>query len=59
MGSVAEILVRLADLPEFRLFVFELRTLEDEMRVAADPFAERLGRALDRFVDDPDQADGE
>lgn len=46
--------VRLADVEEFRLLIWELRMLTDEMRVAADPFAERLERALDRFTDDPE-----
>lgn len=56
--ATAHFTLRLADLPEMRLFVWELRQLADEMRVAADPYAERLERALDRFTDDlgPDEA---
>lgn len=58
-GSIVTVTVRLADMPESRLFVWELRQLADEMRVAADPFAARLERALDRFMDPPDERDGE
>lgn len=47
--------VRIADVEEFRLFVWELRMLADEMRVAADPYAERLEHALDRFTDEPEE----
>ena len=47
--------VRILDMEEFRLFVWELRMLADEMRVSADPFAERLERAIDRFTDDPEE----
>lgn len=53
--------IRIADIPEFQLFVWELRMLADDMRVAASPFAERLEHAVDRLTDDPDQrgeADG-
>jgi len=46
--------IRIADVEAFRLFVWELRMLADEMRVAADPYAERLEHALDRFTDEPD-----
>lgn len=46
--------IRIADVEEFRLFVWELRMLVDEMRVAADPYAERLEHALDRFTDEPE-----
>jgi hypothetical protein len=52
MEAVIE--VRIADVEEFRLVVWELRMLADEMRVAADPYAERLERALDRFTDEPE-----
>jgi hypothetical protein len=51
----ADITIRIADVEEFRLFVWELRTLADEMRVVADPFAERLERAVDRFTDNPEE----
>lgn len=47
--------IRIADVEEFRLLVWELRMLADEMRVAADPYAERLERSLDRFTDEPDE----
>lgn len=47
--------IRIADVEEFRLFVWELRMLVDEMRIAADPYAERLERALDRFTDEPEE----
>lgn len=47
--------IRLADLEEFRLLIWELRMLADEMRVAADPYAERLERAVDRFTDEPEE----
>lgn len=53
MASV-EMTIRIADIEEFRLFVWELRMLVDEMRVSADPYAERLEHALDRFTDDPE-----
>ena len=49
--------VRIADVEEFRLFVWELRMLADEMRVVADPYAERLEHALDRFTDEPEERD--
>jgi hypothetical protein len=49
--------IRIADVEEFRLFVWELRMLADEMRVAADPYAERLENALDRFTDEPEERD--
>jgi hypothetical protein len=47
--------VRIADVEEFRLLIWELRMLADDMRVAADPYAERLERALDRFTDEPEE----
>ena len=47
--------IRIADVEEFRLFVWELRMLADEMRVVADPYAERLDRAVDRFTDEPEE----
>ena len=53
----ATLTVRVADMEEFRLFVWELRMLADEMRVAADPYAERLEHALDRFTDEPEDTD--
>jgi hypothetical protein len=49
-----ELTIRIADIEAMRLFVWELRMLADQMRVAADPFAERLEHALDRFTDDPE-----
>lgn len=50
----AVLVVKLADVEEFRLVVWELRMLADEMRVASSPYAERLERALDRFADEPE-----
>lgn len=47
--------IRIADIEEFRLFVWELRVLVDEMRVAADPYAERLEHAVDRVTDEPEE----
>lgn len=41
--------VRLQDLDRFRLFLWELRTLVDDMRVGASPFAERLEHMIDRI----------
>jgi hypothetical protein len=57
----AVITVRLSDVPEFKLCVWELRMLADEMRVSASPYAERLERVLDRFMDLPDdrETDGQ
>lgn len=51
----AVLTVRIADADQFRLLVWELRQLENDMRVGASPFAERLERALDRFMDAPDE----
>lgn len=45
-----ELTVRLADMERFRLFAWELRVLEDEMRVMASPHADRLSGLIDRFV---------
>jgi hypothetical protein len=53
----AVVTIRIADIPEFQLFVWELRMLVDDMRVSASPFAERLEHALNRLTDDPDQRD--
>lgn len=47
--------LRIVDIEEMRLFIWEMRMLVDEMRVAADPYAERLERALDRWTDDPEE----
>lgn len=46
----AEIRVELRDLPAVKLLLWELRKLADEMRVSADPYAERLERTLDRML---------
>ena len=51
--------IRLADVEPFRLLVWELRVLSDEMRVAADPYAERLEHALDRFTAPLDEKEDE
>jgi hypothetical protein len=50
-SAEAVVTVRLGDVPEVKLFIWELRMLADEMRVAASPYAERLERALDRFTE--------
>ena len=42
--------IRVRDLPQYRLMVWELAQLHDDMRVGASPFAGRLGRIIDRFV---------
>lgn len=53
--------IRVADMASVKLFVWSLRLLEHEMRVGADPFAERLGKILDRVTalprdpNDPDE----
>lgn len=53
MASVS-MTIRIADMDRCRLLIWELRQLESDMRVGADPFAERLERALDRFFDGPE-----
>lgn len=58
MASVA-LTIRVADMDEFRLLLWELRMLTDEMRVGASPYAERLERALDRFTDSDATEDDE
>ena len=54
----AELTIRIADIDAVRLFVWELRMLADEMRVAADPYSDRLEHALDRFTADPEDPEG-
>ena len=44
--------VRVSDMDRFRLFVWELRRLHDDMRVMASPHAEQLERLVDRFTTD-------
>jgi hypothetical protein len=46
-----DVVLRIADLKPFRLFLWELRQLQDEMRVMASPHADRLEHAIDRFID--------
>ena len=46
-----DLTVKIGDLDRFRLFVWELRQLHDEMRVMASPHSERLERLIDRFAD--------
>lgn len=53
--ATATFVVRIADMKEARALIWELRQLADEMRVAADPYAERLEHALDRFAAGPDE----
>jgi hypothetical protein len=43
--------VNIGDIDRFRLFVWELRELSDEMRVMASPHSERLQQIVDRFCD--------
>jgi hypothetical protein len=51
--------VRVRDMDRTRLFVHELMMLRDDMRVGASPFAERIERTLDRYVDGgDDEGDG-
>lgn len=38
------------DWERFRLFLWELQQLQDEMRVMASPHAERLEHLLDRMI---------
>ena len=58
--ATAKLTIRISELEPFRLLVWELRQLESDMRIGASPFAERLERALDRFMEgtapeDPDE----
>jgi hypothetical protein len=46
--------IRLRDIDRFRLFIWELRMLADQMRVMASPHSEALERAIDRFVEGGD-----
>jgi hypothetical protein len=46
--------LRIRDTDRARLFALELQFLRDEMRVAADPYAERLERIIDRFFEGGD-----
>ena len=55
--SDATVIVRIADIDRFRLLLWELRTLHDEMRVMASPHADRLERIVDRFTDSADEDD--
>lgn len=41
--------LRMADLQPTRLLIFTLADLASDMRIAADPFAERLEAALARY----------
>lgn len=54
--EIARLQVSVLDLEPFQMLVWELRMLENDMRVGASPFAERLTHALDRaFAErDPD-----
>lgn len=52
--AVANLSIRIRDLDRFRLFVWELRQLHDDMRVGASPFADRLEHLVDRFTADSD-----
>ena len=50
-----QLTIRLIDIDRFRLFVWELMMLRDEMRVMASPHADKLERAIDRLVGDDDR----
>jgi hypothetical protein len=56
MAAISVVEVRIRDLDRFRLFLWELHQLRDEMRVMASPHAERLEHLLDR-VDSDDAED--
>lgn len=49
MANVTEVIVRIADIKEFQLLVWELVALADKMRVEACPHAEALESAIKRF----------
>ena len=50
----AEIVVRIRDLPRFRLLVWELRQLAERLRAEGSPHAGTLERILERLTgDDP------
>ena len=52
--------LRIKDIDRFRLFLWELMTLRDEMRVMASPHADRLDRLIERFdVGGDDEGAGE
>lgn len=53
----AEFTVRLTELPKFKQLLWELRMLENDMRVGASPFADRLTRTLDRYTAHTDPTD--
>ena len=48
--ATLDMTVRFGDLDRFRLFLWELRQLQDEMRIMASPHAEPLQRLVDRFL---------
>lgn len=54
----ADITIRLSGLERYRLFVWELRMLEDEMRMMASPHHERLSALINRFTVPDDKDDG-
>lgn len=56
--ATARLTVSLIDLPQMQQLVWELRMLENDMRVGASPFADRLSHALDRMFRERDP-DGE
>jgi aminoglycoside phosphotransferase len=51
----AELTIRITDAEAFRLFVWELRVLADQMRVEACPHRDALEHALDRLMDGDDE----
>ena len=46
--------LRIKDIDRFRLLLWELMTLRDEMRVMASPHADRLDRLIERFTEGGD-----
>ena len=48
--SEMTVTVRVSDMDRYRMFVWELHQLHDEMRVMASPHADRLEGLLDRFM---------
>lgn len=46
--------IRVRDTARAQLFAFQLQLLVDEMRVSADPYAQRLERIVGRFLEGGD-----
>lgn len=54
-----QVTLRVRDMARTRLFALQLQFLVDEMRVAADPYAERLETLVDRYLEGGDDEHGE